>query len=103
MVNKDKTKTVIFRKSDILQRNLKFYKKKKKKKKNVEVDIVKAFLYLGMFLVAVLMSLAEQVQRRYLSLIITYIILMISNQNTISPILNYGTEVWGVLFVRQIR
>ena len=110
-INASKTKVIIFRKGGLLPRNLSF------EYDGVQLEIVKSFKYLGVvFIVGASFSnaqntLAGQAQKaifqmnKYL-----YKFTFISPKHKldlfdklVTPILNYGCEVWGVFQANSIE
>ena len=101
MLNKDKTKIVVFRKGDILPRNLKF------NYNGTELEIVSSFSYLGIDFSdggsfsnaqAILAGQAQKaifILNSYLYKFDTFIPRQILElfDKLVSPILNYGAEV----------
>ena len=110
-VNINKTKIMVFRKGGILNRNLKFYY-------NAEVlEIVNKFSYLGIVFTAggsfsdTQATLAGQAQKaiyKLKSYLFKFENLTIQHKfdlfdKLITPILNYGSEVWGFFQAKNIE
>ena len=111
ILNTDKTKVMVFRKGGILPRNLKFYYDE------TELEIVSSFSYLGIIFSTggsfsnAQKTLAGQAQKAVFKLnsylynfdtLTTRHILELFDK-LVSPILNYGAEVWGFFKANQIE
>ena len=111
MLNTDKTKIVVFRKGGILPRNLKF------NYNGSELEIVSSFSYLGIVFSTggsfsnAQATLAGQAQKAIFKLnsylykfdTVTPRHILELSDKLISPILNYGAEVWGFFKASQIE
>ena len=110
-VNTEKTKIMVFRKGGILPRNLKFYYKTN------ELEIVRSFSYLGIVFTSggsfscAQTTLASQAQKAIYKLnSYLYKFSDISPKHVldlydklVTPILNYGSEIWGFCKGKQIE
>ena len=110
-VNKDKTKIMVFRKGGILRRNLKFYYQ------DHELEIVSSFSYLGIVFTTggsfsnAQVTLSGQAQKAIFKLNsylynfsdITPKHVLNLFDKLVTPILNYGSEVWGFCKANQIE
>ena len=110
-VNKDKTKVIVFRKGGILRRDLKFYYQ------GQELEIVTSFSYLGITFTAggsfsnAQVTLSGQAQKAIFKLNsylyhfsdLTPKHVLNLFDKLVTPILNYGSEVWGFCKANQIE
>ena len=110
-VNTDKTKIIVFRKGGILPRNLIFYYG------DQIINIVSKFSYLGVVFSSggsfsnCQSTLAGQAQKAIFKLnkyLYSYVNLLPKHimdlfDKLVTPILNYGSEVWGFCQAKQIK